>query len=146
MRSGRRSPDFRLAFSGCRRLSVSLSFAVITAFFKRRWTLVLALGASLWIFFYLGNTARFHNRWRTLTPATHHDQVAELLGRPDTVGKADVLGKERSDVLWLYWRGFWVYVVEFNSDTNNKPTAVYETWVDRRWDQAWFPPRKPKPL
>jgi hypothetical protein len=74
-------------------------------------------------------------------------QVRSRLGLPESVGSRDVLGKPRSDVVWWYWRGAWLYGVVFVSDTNNQPATVCDRY---RWSRLveWplMPPRKPAPM
>ena len=91
-----------------------------------------------------GRALAFDRRWRSIAPPMPPAQVRGLLGTPDAVGAADVLGKEeRSDVLWVYWRGLRIYYVQFDPDTNSMPMTVYQTWNDSRLREGdWFPPRQ----
>src|SRR4051812_36460896 len=108
---------------------------------KRRWGQIVAGALSLCVLVCLEQSIRFHVRWRSIKPPMGHGQVTLLLGRPEAVGTANVLGKnDPADVVWLYWRGLSVYTVEFDADMNKRPTTVYETWSDRRWSYRWFPP------
>jgi hypothetical protein len=103
----------------------------------------VAVALSLCLLACMERSVRFHVRWRSIKPPMSYDQVTLLLGRPDAVGTAHVLGKkDPADVVWLYWRGLSVYTVEFDADTNKRPTTVYDTWSDRRWSQGWFPPKR----
>ena len=146
--NGRRT-CIRSALPGLRfqRQSFTLAFAVKAdssmTWAKRYWSRLVAAVLSLCLLVCLGQSVRFHVRYRSVKPRMDCAEVTLLLGRPDAVGTAHVLGKkDPADVVWLYWRGLSVYTVEFDADMNKRPTTVYETWSDRRWSRGWFPPKR----
>ena len=104
----------------------------------------LVAAVTLLLIVFAGGVFAFDQRWRSVRPPMTSTQVKTLLGTGDALGTAEVLGKEdRSDVLWAYWRGLWIYNVQFDADTNDLPTTVYATWHETRFREGdWFPPRK----
>ena len=107
---------------------------------KNRWFAAMGSLAAVSLLAYAIECLRFHYRWRMVMPPMSHLEVRALLGNPEDIGFKDIFGGERADKVWCYWHGFSVYTVDFDTDTNGKPTIVNDKWSRRRWDECWFPP------